>query len=91
MSLWDLWRDLHHQHVGATRKIKRQFESLTEREICVKDDELYVKWDKRGVCLGIQIDAEKAVAKVEPVTSWAYPKSQPIGKQLIQKISDHIC
>lgn len=91
MSLWDLWRDLHHQYVGATRKIKRQFESMTEREICVKDDELYAKWDKRGVCLGIQIDTENGVAKVEPVTSWAYPKSQPIGKQIIQKISDHIC
>lgn len=63
---------------------------MTEQEICVKDDELYVKWDKRGVCLGIQIDTEKTVAKVEPVTSWTYPKSQPIGKQLIQKISDHI-
>lgn len=90
MSLWDLWRDLHHQYVGAARKIKRQFESMSEREICVKDDEMYAKWDKRGVCLEIQIDAEKMAAKVEPVTSWAYPKSQPIGKQLIQKISDHI-
>ncbi len=90
MSLWDLWKELHHQFVGAKRKTKRQFESMDEREIRIVDDLLFLKWDQRGVCQEIQMDTEKKTVKVEPVTNWTYPKSQPIGKKLIQKITDHI-
>ena len=32
----------------------------------------------------------RLLARVEPVTKWSYPKSQPIGKKVIQKISEHI-
>ena len=90
MSLWDLWKELHHQFVGAERKTKRQFEAMDEREVRIVDDVLFLKWDQRGVCQEIQMDAEKKTVKVEPVTNWTYPKSQPTGKKLIQKISDHI-
>ena len=90
MSLWDLWKELHHQFVGAERKTKRQFEAMDEREVRIVDDQLFLKWDQRGVCQEIQMDAEKKTVKVEPVTNWTYPKSQPIGKKLIQKITDHI-
>lgn len=90
MSLWDMWKELHHQFVGAARKMKRQFESMSEREIKILDDELYLKWDQRGVCQSIQLDSDKKIAKIEPVTKWSYPKSQPIGKKVIQKITEHI-
>ena len=90
MSLWDLWKELHNQFVGAERKTKRQLDSMDERELRIVDDALYLKWDQRGICQEIQMDAEKKTVKVEPVTNWAYPKSQPIGKKLMQKISDHI-
>lgn len=90
MSLWDMWKELHHQFVGATRKMKHQFDSLAEREIKILDDELYLKWDQRGVCLSLQLDSDKKIAKIEPVTKWSYPKSQPIGKKVIEKITEHI-
>ena len=90
MSLWDMWKELHHQFVGAIRKMKHQFDSLAEREIKIVDEELYLKWDQRGVCLSIQLDSDKKIAKIEPVTKWSYPKSQPIGKKVIQKITEHI-
>jgi hypothetical protein len=90
MSLWDMWKELHHQFVGTTRKMKHQFDSLEEREIKIVDDELYLKWDQRGVCQSIQLDNDKKIAQVEPVTKWSYPKSQPIGKKVIQKITEHI-
>lgn len=90
MSLWDLWKELHHQFVGAERKTKRQFEAMGEREVRIVDDLLFLKWDQRGVCQEIQIDTEKKTVKVEPITNWAYPKSKPIGKKMIPKITDHI-
>lgn len=90
MSLWDMWKELHYQFVGANRKMKRQFETMAEREICMLDDELYLKWDQRGICLAIKLDEERKTAKVEPAAKWSYPKQQPIGKKLIQKIEEYI-
>ena len=90
MSLWDMWKELHYQFVGANRKMKRQFETMAEREICIQEDELYLKWDQRGICLAIKLDEERKTAKVEPAAKWSYPKQQPIGKKLIQKIAEYI-
>lgn len=90
MSLWDMWKELHYQFVGANRKMKRQFETMAEREICIQEDELYLKWDQRGICLAIKLDEERKTAKVEPAAKWNYPKQQPIGKKLIQKIEEYI-
>lgn len=90
MSLWDMWKELHHQFVGTARKMKRQFESMSEREICILENELYLKWDQRGICLAIELDEEIKTAKVEPAAKWRYPKQQPIGKKLIQKIAEYI-
>ena len=90
MSLWDFWRELHHQVVGAERKTKKQFEAMSEREIRMIGDVLYLKWDQRGICQAVEFDTESKTAKVESVTNWAYPKSQPIGKKTIRKIEDYI-
>lgn len=90
MSLWDMWKELHHQFVGANRKMKRQFETMADREICMLDDELYLKWDQRGICLTVELDEASKIAKLEPVDKWSYPKPQPIGKKLIQKITEYI-
>ena len=90
MSLWDFWRELHHQVVGAERKTKKQFEAMSEREIRMVGDVLYLKWDQRGICQAVEFDTESKTAKVESVTNWAYPKSQPIGKKTIRKIEDYI-
>ena len=90
MSLWDMWKELHYQFVGANRKMKRQFETMAEREICIQEDELYLKWDQRGICLAIKLDEERKTAKVEPAAKWSCPKQQPIGKKLIQKIEEYI-
>jgi len=89
-SLWDFWRELQHQFVGAERKTKRQFESMSEQEIRMVGESLYLKWDHRGICQTVEMDLENRRAKVESVTTWAYPKAQPIGKQIIQKIEAHI-
>ena len=90
MSFWDFWRELHHQVVGAERKTKKQFESMAEREIRMVGEVLYLKWDGFGVCQTVEFDTESKTAKVESVTNWAYPKSQPIGKKTIRKIEDYI-
>jgi len=90
LSLWEFWRDLHHQMVGAERKTKRQFESMAEREIRMVGDVLYLKWDQRGICQTVELDTESKTARVEAVTDWAYPKMQPIGKKTIKQIEEHI-
>lgn len=90
MSLWDFWRELHHQFIGAERKTKKQFEAMSEREIHMVGDVLYLKWDQRGTCQTVKVDTESKTVKVESVTNWAYPKSQPIGKKTIRKIEDYI-
>lgn len=89
-SLWEFWRELHHEMVGAERKTKRQFESMAEREISMVGDILYLKWDQRGICQIVELDEDKKLAKVESATHWAYPKMQPIGKKTIKKIEEHI-
>ena len=90
MSFGDFWRELHHQVVGAEQKTKKQFESMAEREIRMVGEVLYLKWDGFGVCQAEEFDTESKTAKVESVTNWAYPKSQPIGKKTIRKIEDYI-
>ena len=89
-SLWDFWRECHHQIVGADRETKKRFESMAEREIRADGDSLYLKWDHRGICQSIELDSERKIAKVATITNWAYPKSQPIGKKIIQKMEEHI-
>ncbi len=89
-SLWDFWRDLQHQFIGTERATKRRFEAMGERGIQIEGDMLYLKWDHRGVCQSVELDAENKIARIESVTNWAYPKAQPIGKTIIQKIEDHI-
>ena len=88
MSLWDLWKEVHHQLIGAERKTKKQFEAMSERDIRMVGDVLYLKWDQRGICQAVEFDTESKTAKVEYVTNWAYPKSQPIGKKTIRKIEE---
>ena len=89
-SLWDLWKELHHQLIGAERETKRRFEAMAVGEIRMEDQTLYLKWDNRGICQKVDMDAECRIAKVEVVTTWTYPKKQPIGKKTIQKIKSCI-
>jgi len=89
-SLWDFWKELHHQFIGADRETKRRFESLSEREVLIVRDDLYLKWDQRGICQTVELDTEKKIARVESVANWFYPKIQPIGKKTILKIEEHI-
>ena len=89
-SLWDFWKELHHQFVGADRETKRRFESMSERETIIVGDVLYLKWDQRGICQTIELDTENKIARIESVTDWFYPKTQPIGKKTIAKIEEHI-
>ncbi len=89
-SLWDFWKELHHQLVGANKETKRRFESLSEREVFIVGDILYLKWDQHGICQTVKLDTESKIAKVESVANWFYPKLQPIGKKTIQKLEEHI-
>lgn len=89
-SLWDFWKELHHQFVGADRETKRRFDSLSERETLIVGDVLYLKWDQRGICQTVKLDTENKIARVESVTNWFYPKAQPIGKKTIHKIEEHV-
>ena len=90
MSLWALWKEVHHQLIGAEQKTKKQFEAMSERDIRMVGDVLYLKWDQRGICQAVEFDTEFKTDKVESVTNWAYPKSQPIGKKTVQKLVTHI-
>lgn len=90
-TLWNFWRALHHQFVGADREAKKMFASLAQREIRIEDDCLYLKWDERGICQITQPDPRAKTVKIEAITNWAHPKSQPVGKKLIQSMQAHIC
>ena len=89
-TLWTFWKTLHHEMVGADRETKRRFEAMSEKELFTQEDSLYLKWDHRGICQTIVPDAERRTVKVEKVTDWYYPKMQPIGKQIIQKMEEQI-
>ncbi|MGM9668965.1 MAG: hypothetical protein ACI3VZ_04325 [Faecousia sp.] len=89
-SLWDFWRKLHHQFIGAEKEAKRHFEAMSDREIRTADGFLYVRWDQHGICQAVEQDTENRTAKIESVKKWAYPKAQPIGKKRIQEIEEHI-
>lgn len=89
-TLWYLWRELQYQVVGSQKEVKKCFESMSEQEIRVCDDLLYLKWDHRGICQAVELDTEEKLAKVEAVTTWAHPKAQPISKKLIREMESHI-
>lgn len=89
-SLWDFWKELKHQFMDAERETKQHFEAMSEREIRMVGEILYLKWDQRGICQTVELDTENKTAKVESVTDWAYPKAQPIGKKTIQEMEDSI-
>ena len=89
-SLWDLWKDFHHQLIGAERQTKRRFEGMSEKEIFCEKDCLYLKWDQRGICQSIKTDNEKKLVQVELLSDWYYPKIRPIGKKTLREITEHI-
>lgn len=89
-TLWSFWKELHHQYIGAERETKRTFEAMTEREIRIKDNELYLKWDQRGICQTTKVDTEHKIVQVEHVSNWFYPKMQPIGKKIIGRLTAQI-
>lgn len=89
-TLWDLWGSLHREFYGAPEKEKRQFESMREKEILDRKDNLCLKWDHRGVCLSVKKYNDSKTVRVEPVESWSYPKVRPIGKKIITQIEETI-
>ncbi len=89
-TLWDLWRSLRHEFIDAEKETKRRFESMDEKQLRIFDEILYLKWDHRGICQIVQTDEDNNLVKVQTVTDWAYPKSQPVGKKTIQALQQHI-
>lgn len=89
-SLWDFWKELHYQMIGAERKTKRKFEAMAEREIQMVGEILYLKWDQRGICQTVVMDSQSMAVKVESVTDWSYPRFQPIGKKTIPRVEEQI-
>lgn len=89
-TLWDFWRIMHIELIGATKETERRFRAMAEKEIQLEDDTLYLRWDERGICQSVKLDTDAKIAKMEPVTDWYYPKIRPIGKKTIGKITEHI-
>lgn len=58
---------------------------MAEQEILVDENTLYLKLDGRGICQAVSLDTEKKSAKVETITSWAYPTRQLISRKNLQK------
>ena len=90
MSLWDFWKELHHQMIGAERKTKRRFEAMAEREIRMIGDILYLKWDRRGICQTVVTDTRNMTVKIEAIIQWSYPRAQPIGKKTVSRMEEQI-
>lgn len=84
-SLWELWSDLSHEMVDAGKEINRRFETLSDKEIYIEDNALYLKWGEKGIYQNVALDAEKKLASVEAVEHWFYPKANPISKKIIQE------
>lgn len=89
-TLWDLWSCLHREFFGSPKENKRKIEALKDKEITVKGDTLYLKWDQRAVCLSVKENADKKTVRVEPVEHWFYPKKRPVGKKIITQIEEAI-
>ena len=89
-TLWDLWGYLHQEFFGSPKENKRKIEALKDKEITVKGDTLYLKWDQRAVCLSVKENGDKKTVRVEPVEHWFYPKKRPVGKKIIRQIEESI-
>lgn len=89
-SLWDFWKELAKEAKDSNKKINKRMASMSDGQIILEEDLLYLKLDNRAVCLWVDRDDEKKTAEVESVTHWSYPKANPIGKKTNAEIKSAI-
>ncbi len=89
-SLWDFWKDLHYEIILREKETTRRFEALSNREIRLEEDLLYLKWDDHGICLLTELDGEQKIARIETIAKWSYPKAHPIGKKTIPELQNAV-
>lgn len=89
-SLWKLWGECHREIIGASRKNKKRFGMMADRDIRIADGMLYLKWGQGGICQEVELNETEKRMTVESVTKWTYPKAHLIGKKTVQKMEAHI-
>lgn len=89
-SLWDFWAKLRREMGNTRQQEKQMVAEMTHQEIRVVKNELYLKWGEQCICQYVQSDAETKTVKVDSVTMWTYPKTQPIDKKTIREMEARI-
>lgn len=90
-TLWELWGMCLQEAKTADRKEKKRAKSLSDQELVIDGDTLYLKWGKQCLCQLVKLDSRSKIARVESVTDWSYPATRPIGKKTIAQLESRIC
>ncbi len=90
-TLWELWSMCLQEAKIADRKEKKRAKSLSDQELIIDGDTLYLKHGKQCLCQLIKLDSKSKIARVESVTDWSYPATRPIGKKTIAELESRIC
>lgn len=79
-SLWEFWRKNKKELILDEKQRKKQFKNMRNGEIIFKDDDLYIKWNERGVWLFAEINNDKNIVEIDEIVYWDYPKENKISK-----------
>ena len=85
-SLWSFWRMAKKEIKLDIGKDKKRFKKMTHKELIFEGGYIYLKWQERGIWLSVEVDEELKKAKIDPVNSWYYPKSNKIAKDIVKEI-----
>lgn len=85
-SLWTFWRGLSKELKGSDKAMNKRMAAMKDGQIIWEADLLYVKWGDRAICQWVEADTAQRKAKVEAITCWSYPKTNPIAKKTIREM-----
>ncbi|MBO5906915.1 MAG: hypothetical protein J6Q85_02015 [Clostridia bacterium] len=85
-SLWKFWGDMIKENISVPRENKKRYGSMSHGELVFDDGILYVKWQDKGLLLGVELDEERKIAIIDEIDLWYYPKANEIGKDTVRSI-----
>lgn len=85
-SLWTFWHSCSKEINGSYKEMSKRMAAMKDGQIIWEEDLLYVKWGERAICQWVAADTAQRKAKVEAITYWSYPKTNPIAKKTIREM-----
>ena len=86
LSLWKFWHTSKKELILDDIEQKKRYKSMSHKQIIFEDDYLYIKWEDRGIWLAVELDEETKTAKIDPITSWHFPKANSISKRIAAEV-----